>query len=821
MSYREVIPDQTLPDVWREVTLNTGGTQSTLQDIKVAEKANGYSYRTCAAHHTRNRFIYWRINHDVLELIEQSLDINLKGNKVRYRFIDTPILDGITIYETFENLIILVPTVCSVHRLIFPHPDVIQKQSNIAGPHPDLATPSIFAESSTQSTRDSSVFNVFSNPHTTNSQLPQVASSLLTIHEEAIFIFGYPLGELLLVKQTSHGHCTSIELKHESFMPRFISGIAEKFRSRLNDGNVVVSMVLHTFESETYALTLSRDGNLRVWACSKGQCIAATDLNSEISCLGPRLAQGSQNYVMRKLDRDDDSKLTLVIFMSFSTDCQFHIFKTTISNNQFKIVRINTLLSPGKDLVDFNLSSDQIWSMWRSEDGETAVYNAELFNDDGKGSHWIPATLEPIPDAEFVPDMNSFDPRQAYLNHIFYPSRFPLAVINKALSIYKRSQVLSDVTLSPAVLKQRVSMAVENEIRNELKEAEVSDEDYLECAYWCWAKFYSCCVQYHVAGLRPLGLLVLPSSSGVVLLKKSMYSFLRPHDALEHMMMCSDYVSVKHFSKHPVLSEDLNVTDDVVKLMMVVVYLEQQLSDVFKYTFERELSQLKQPDVVMSEIITEILTEMDEQFTWEISQKLNNCKNIYQAMDKLLELLRIETPQVDEDDDMDGNSSESLNYIFSSRLGVSLVTKCLHQQAVVRFTICRNLLFILNILIQESDQKWNDFEAVRTVCCIEIVLLIQASYAILYLTELIALPVLPLESTMTRLAPLKLDPVFNIKINNKHTTTLLDYFITSTGGFEAHTMLSNLKYDKDVLVDWNVSLLMYTHLVTHQLYPSH
>lgn len=69
-----------------------------------------------------------RINHDVLEIVEQSLDVNLSGNKIRYRFIDTPILDGITIYETFDNVIILVPTVCSVHRLIFPHPDVLHRQ---------------------------------------------------------------------------------------------------------------------------------------------------------------------------------------------------------------------------------------------------------------------------------------------------------------------------------------------------------------------------------------------------------------------------------------------------------------------------------------------------------------------------------------------------------------------------------------------------------------------------------------------------------------------------------------------------------------------
>jgi nuclear pore complex protein Nup160 len=64
-------------------------------------------------------------------------------------------------------------------------------------------------------------------------------------------------------------------------------------------------------------------------------------------------------------------------------------------------------------------------------------------------------------------------------------------------------------------------MAVEEEIQNELKETVVSDEEYLECGNYCWQRFYSCCVQYHVAGLKPLGLLLLPNSSGAVLLKKS------------------------------------------------------------------------------------------------------------------------------------------------------------------------------------------------------------------------------------------------------------------------------------------------------------
>lgn len=66
-------------------------------------------------------------NNDVLELVEQSLDVNLSNNRVKYRFVDTPILDGISIHETASNVIILVPTVCSVHRLVFPHPSKIHK----------------------------------------------------------------------------------------------------------------------------------------------------------------------------------------------------------------------------------------------------------------------------------------------------------------------------------------------------------------------------------------------------------------------------------------------------------------------------------------------------------------------------------------------------------------------------------------------------------------------------------------------------------------------------------------------------------------------
>lgn len=159
-------------------------------------------------------------------------------------------------------------------------------------------------------------------------------------------MFGYPSGETLLVRQSPSGHNLTVELKQDSYMPRFFTGIAEKFRSKQSDGNVVVSMLLHTFGAEIYGLTLCRDGNLRVWSCSKGQLVAITDIFTETNESNRLLNQGSQNHILKKTVENCDGEIKLVIFMSFSRECQFHIFRPYFQGGQFRIQRISTLYSP-------------------------------------------------------------------------------------------------------------------------------------------------------------------------------------------------------------------------------------------------------------------------------------------------------------------------------------------------------------------------------------------------------------------------------------------------------------------------------------------
>ncbi len=130
-----------------------GGAQSTLQEIRLSDGAGGFTYSPDHAFpFTRNRFVHWRTSGDLLELSETSLDHALLGNRVRYRFQDAPVLSsgGVSVHEAGANaVVVLVATVATVHKMVFPHPRRIHKQNpHLVTARGAAGVPSIFAESS-------------------------------------------------------------------------------------------------------------------------------------------------------------------------------------------------------------------------------------------------------------------------------------------------------------------------------------------------------------------------------------------------------------------------------------------------------------------------------------------------------------------------------------------------------------------------------------------------------------------------------------------------------------------------------------------------
>lgn len=60
---------------------------------------------------------------ELLELVEESLDLNLLNNAVRLKFQNCSVLPGgVHVSETHNHVIILIITNQTVHRILLPHP---------------------------------------------------------------------------------------------------------------------------------------------------------------------------------------------------------------------------------------------------------------------------------------------------------------------------------------------------------------------------------------------------------------------------------------------------------------------------------------------------------------------------------------------------------------------------------------------------------------------------------------------------------------------------------------------------------------------------
>nr|CAD7452803.1 unnamed protein product [Timema tahoe] len=494
--------------------------------------------RYCNFYHTVHVL---RISQDVLELVEHSLDLNLSGNTVRYKFQDTHILEGITIHETFNNVVILIATVSSVHRLLLPHPNRIHKEDHTFTLYPDLGTQSIFAGVTLDAAQNSSTFHVINHP-VTNTCLPHTCVTWLAMKEEALFALAYNTGLILLIRlDPVSGVAVTQELKQDTLMPRFLSGIAGALRGKASDDLVAVSMVLHEIGLETYLFAVCQDGYLRMWSCSRAQLVAYTSLLSDGTEHGS--TQGAQHHVIRKAICPKTSELLLGVFLCYESQSEFCIVKPvnesgthhfqfiyTINADKFFVSRRKCKTSCRSlfqaDLVDFCLSPTEVWAVWISAQMETVVSRACITKEDGEGDSWHPVILEQPMENKLEITDPCLNPWRAYTNYIFHPGQFPIIIITKALSLFCRSTTLSDVNLSLSVLKDQVCVAVETEIRKEAKECELSDDEYLDLAESCWAKFYACCVHYHRAASKPVGLVLL-RQTGLVLVKKHHFSLIR------------------------------------------------------------------------------------------------------------------------------------------------------------------------------------------------------------------------------------------------------------------------------------------------------
>lgn len=861
---REVVPNQTVPEKCREFTINTGGAQSTLQDIKLPDSAGGFAYEDNGKLETRNRFIMWRTSHDVLELVEKSMDSVLIGNRVRYRFQDTPILSGgVGIFESFGNVIVLVATVSSVHKMVFRHP------ARLRGEDFDLASslPSVFYEATASTPKE----NCHMIPAAGTCPLPHAGATWLDSDDEALFALANATGSITLIKLGNlKGIVTSNPLKSASYLGRLwgnLGGILSRGAGPNEGGDAAMSLVIHPVQNDLYVFALCKDHKIRMWLASTYDCVMVVDvinmagggegsMSGNASVQKTLLHQGAQSHILRKVsDPQRKGSFALAVFLCFAQHSQFCVFRPVRVDGQFKLKPLATVYAPEFDLIDFAVTpSGYLVALWTNPDGLPVLrytcFNSDLGGMDSR-TGWSNVYLEEPLDADFSPPENTqYDPRQAYLHQIFYPGRFSMQTLAKTVSIYRRSLdlagSLTDESMSMEKLKEEVCSAVENEIRNQISEFEITDEEHIAISHASWSKFYSCAIQYHEAGLKPMGLVCDERTGLLSIVKKSGHSFIRPVDAIEHLVLTGGGVDTSGpelFYDTPILCGDPALAQDVINLMRAISLVGSLVTPGLADEFSHALQRLVSPDIVARKLVMEILTDESDgevatapNFTQELSTRLQQVGDIPRALEVLLMSLELDRGIVSHSDlsngkvfDIDDDESDGIEKIFASPMGVSVIAESLNQMAVARFELSRDLIVLQLLMLQcnlPDGLSPSSAELIHSTYLPRSVVMAHSYFVLVWVTETTSTtpPADSLEQGLRQMAVLKISDqhsgtsqqVTELARNCLRPLTLSELFLMGPGRIARNLLTSDTRGQQST---WNSILMPLVSISAQLLWP--
>ncbi|XP_049874082.1 nuclear pore complex protein Nup160 homolog [Pectinophora gossypiella] len=699
VTFKEITPNYNVPEKWKEIILNTGGTHSTLQDIKLPHKAGGYWYEDSKKANTRNRLIYWQTTSDAIELSEASLDVNLSSCNLRCKVAPgTPPLNNMTIYErrSAQEVVILAATVSSVHRLVFPHPDVLDKKATFGSM--STTSPSIFHDISALSNPNHYyILNQFSNATT---GVAHTCASLLRDNGEAVFALAFGHGgegSLLLVKLPIAGSAVTTILKRESTVPRFLSGITGALRGKsATDGVEIYGVVL----TGGLAVAVCGDTCLRAWSVDEGGAPAAVSPPLSQTMVRPK--PPPHGHMLQKTTGADGSAV-LVAYLSFPNECEFVVMKMHDGGpGVVKFSHICRIFGPQLDLLDYTIGYSEgnnvIWALWSQPDGETVITSSAL----GAEVSWRAVCGRDA--AAPLPQLAS---HTHYRDRLMAPGLFPPAVINKALVIYRRtwggecSGAGAEADAGEAAVA-----AVQARLRHLAARAQPQDHSHL--MHKCWSDLYSWCMQYMEGLQKPLGLMVsthgadLENGWWCAVVRRAGISLVRELEPLERMMLSPDSVQLDNVSG----GETGELSTDAVRVVMAGALWERAAGAGGAAELERRLFAAAAPQHRLLPRLLHLLLAprpdnaaaatptLTPQQIDELSSILEPIKDLQSAVLELNDALRLDVPDIDVTKNEDEDYSEYDN-LFASDLGVSVVTEAIRQMAEMRSRVVRGALAAL------------------------------------------------------------------------------------------------------------------------------
>ncbi|KAM9377512.1 nuclear pore complex protein Nup160 isoform 2-T2 [Pholidichthys leucotaenia] len=686
----------------REVTV-TLGVSPLPGGLKFPDSAGAFHYEESGKllSVTTNRFIHWSTCGDTVQLVEQSLDTNLLNNAVRLKFSHCSVLPGgVAINETLNSVVVLISTNQSVHRLVLPHPARMYRSELVT----ELHMQSIFTDVGKLNLQDPthSALIPSSGGHTGS---PSTSRAWLSFQGEAHFALASPWGGITVVTLPPHGAqggVSVVELKRSSVMRRLSNWMPSAMRGDQVPGDLVLSLAVHQLEEDSFIFALCQDHKLRMWSFRDQSCLLETDMLDYMpACKGVGRLSG-QGHRLR-LSFSPSTGLCLCAYLAVPHRGQFTVMQLVATDNhRYSLEHISSLFSTQETLVDFSLTSTDVWALWLDDSNSTVVKYINF--EHNVAGQWNQVYVQPPPEDE-VPIGVDLDPRETYLEVLFSPLRFTASAIVKALQIFRRgSDRIYD--LSWESLRKEVTVAVETELQSSVTKFEFSQEEYRQLQVEFWSRFYSCCLQYQEAQSAPLGLTVSPYTGMACLLRKGFVSFLLPCFSVDHLYLCYDqYLTTEEETP---ISEDPDVGRDILQLVQCLRLVSDTVSGEMAYEMEKALEYLQPPEKAAELVLENMLCNDNNNVIVDIQNKLQDVRNPMAAMMVLLREMDLETDS-DVTAEMPVQTGQSLNVrlsvsqLYSSTSAVSVVCQAVCHMAMTRALFCRDLLILQKLYLRFGD----------------------------------------------------------------------------------------------------------------------
>ncbi|KAF3822068.1 hypothetical protein GH733_007442 [Mirounga leonina] len=688
------------PRHFREFTVCGIGTANALAGaVKYSESAGGFYYMESGKLFsvTRNR----KTSGDTLELVEESLDVNLLNNTVRLKFQNCSLLPGgVHVSETQNHVIILILTNQTVHRLLLPHPSRMYRSELVI----ESQMQSIFTDIGKVDFRDPCNSQLIPavpglSPNSTTS------AAWLSNDGEALFALPSASGGIFVLKLPPYdipGMVSVVELKQSSVMQRLLIGwMPTAIRGDQGLSDRPFALAVHCVEHDAFIFALCQDHKLRMWSYKDQMCLMAADMLEYVPTFKDlRLAAGTGHKL--RLAYSPSMGLYIGVYMHVPKQGQFCIFQlVSTENNRYSLDHISSLFTSQETLIDFAITSTDIWAMWHDAENQTVVKYINY--EHNAAGQWNSVFMHSLPEEEIIL-RDDQDPREMYLQNLFTPGRFINAALCKALQIFCRGTE-RNLDLSWSELKKEVTLAVESELQGSVTEYEFSQEEFRNLQQEFWCKFYACCLQYQEALSHPLALHLNPHTNMVCLLKKGYLSFLVPSSLVDHLYLLPDENLLAE--DEAAISDDVDVARDVMCLIKCLRLIGESVTMDMSAVMEMSCYNLQSPEKAAEQILEDLITIDVENVMEDICSKLQEIKNPIQAIGLLVREMDYET-EVEMEKGFNPaqplNIRMNLSQLYGGNTAACIVCRGVCKIASTRFLICRDLVILgAGQLIQDQQ----------------------------------------------------------------------------------------------------------------------